>query len=91
MLKEEKLKLLIDEAQILLNRLVNRFEKYNHCDMVNKKNELKIAAEHLNEQLLKIALPGQRFCTTEEIELADDIVFQLSIFDDICYGFLEGL
>lgn len=91
MFKDEKLKELIGEAQILLIRLVQRFEKYNENELKSKTKELKVAAEKLSSQLVNIASTEQRFCTKEEVILADDIVFQLSIYNDICDGYLDGM
>jgi len=91
MSKNEKLLILINEAQELLQRLVQRFEKYNENEVKSKTKELRFAADKLNSQLTNIASLGQRFCTKEEVVLADDIVFQLSIYNDICHGYLEGL
>ncbi|MGR3176958.1 MAG: hypothetical protein ACUZ8E_02750 [Candidatus Anammoxibacter sp.] len=89
--EDEKLAQLITEARGILNRLVKRFEVYNEKEIKIKSRELKEAADQLNKQLTNIALLSKRFCSCSEVKLADDIVFQLSIYDDICEGFLKGI
>ena len=89
--EDEKLAQLIVEAQGILNRLVKRFEVYKEKEIKTKSRELKEAADQLNKQLTNIALLSKRVCSYNEVKLADDIVFQLSIYDDICEGFLTGI
>ena len=89
--EKEKLQQLIVEAQVILNRLVKRFDDLKEKDVKTRTKELRVAAEKLNGQIIKIALLNKRFCTKREIKLADDIVFQLSIYDDICEGYLNGI
>ncbi|MGR3220257.1 MAG: hypothetical protein ACUZ8H_10630 [Candidatus Anammoxibacter sp.] len=89
--EDEKLAQLITEARGILNRLVKRFEVYNEKEIKIKSRELKEAADQLNNQLANIAIASKRFCSYNEVKLADDIVFQLSIYDDICEGFLKGI
>lgn len=91
MYEDEKLRELIIEAQEILNRLVKRFEVFNEKEIKAKAGELKEAANQLNKQLTNIALFNKRFCSDNEVKLADDIVFQLSIYDDICEGYLKGI
>lgn len=89
--EKERLRQLIFEAQELLDRLVKRFEDFNEKEVKAKTRELRTVAEKLNRQLINIASLNKRFCTNEEVRLADDIVFQLSIYDDICEGYLNGI
>ena len=89
--EREHLKHLIDEAQSLLVNLIRRFENFNEKEVKVKTKELRTAAEKLNKQLISIASLNHRYCTEKEVRLADDIVFQLSIYDDICKGYLEGI
>lgn len=89
--EKDKLQQLIVEAQGILDRLVRRFDGFKEKEVKVKTKELRIAAEKLNGQLINIASLNKRFCTKREIRLADDIVFQLSIYDDICEGYLKGI
>ena len=91
MFKDDKLKELIEKAQILLTRLVQRFDKYDGNELKLKNIELKIAAEKLNDELLNIVSVEHRLQTSKEMVIVDDIVFQLSIYNDICDGYLDGL
>ncbi len=89
--EKEKLRQLVGQAQGILDRLVKRFESFNEKEIKAKTKELRDAAEKLNMQLISIEGMNSRFCTDNEVKLADDIVFQLSIYDDICEGYLKGL
>ena len=89
--KKEKLQKLIIEAQGILNRIVERFEYFKEKDVKVKTKELKIVARKLNTQLANIVSLDKQSYTMKEIRMADDIVFQLSIYDDICEGYLKGI
>ena len=89
--ENDQLKKLITEAHNLLDRIVSRFEFFKEKDVVAKTKELRCAAENLNKQLNNIAINKKRYCTIDEVRLADDVVFQLSIYDDICEGYLKGI
>lgn len=89
--EKEKLQQLIIEAQRILNRLVKRFEYFKEKNIKTKTKELEIIARKLNGQLVNIASLEKQFCTKKEIRMVDDIVFQLSIYDDICEGYLKGI
>lgn len=91
MSEREKLRQLIEEAAEVLDRLVRRFDKYNQIELKDKTEQLRASAQKLNEQLVHISRLNLKFCTREELRLADDIVFQLSVLDDICKGYLEGI
>ena len=89
--EKEPLKKLITEAHTLLDRIVSRFEHIKEKDVIAKTKELRSAAENLNKQLKSIAINNKRYCSIDEVKLADDVVFQLSIYDDICEGYLKGI
>lgn len=91
MLEKEMLKKLTGEAQEILDRLIKRFERYDIKEVKDKTIELKASAKRLNKQLDEMASLDLELCTREKVRIADDIVFQLSVFDDICHGYLEGI
>lgn len=85
------LKKLTAEAQEILDRLIKRFERYDIKEIKDKTVELKASVKRLNKQLDYMASLDPELCTREKVRIADDIVFQLSVFDDICQGYLEGI
>lgn len=90
---DDKLHQLVVEAQEILDRIISRFEAIGGKGVVAKTRELRKAAETLNDQLVSInaALTASRSSTTKGVRIADDIVFQLSVYDDICEGYMKGI
>lgn len=89
--EKEQIKQLVVEAQSLLDNLIRRFESFSEKEVKVKTNELRTVAKKLNKQLISITSLNNGYCTEKEVKLADDIVFQLSIYNDICEGYLEGI